>query len=156
MLGKAKTKSDVKLGEHVITGGLGIQVLFFGMFVIVAAIFHYRIKAMPSLRSKQLAVPWESYLYILYMASGLILIRSVFRIIEYVMGGNGVLLKHEYYLYIFDGSLMFLTLVLFNLCHPSRIINKETQSQQHLRDIESQDSQFELGQREGVRVHRKA
>jgi hypothetical protein len=36
MLAKAKAKKDVDLGENIITGGLGIQVLFFGLFIIVA------------------------------------------------------------------------------------------------------------------------
>lgn len=155
MLGKAKTQKDVDLGEHIITAGLAIQVLFFGLFVVVSGIFHWRIKAMPSLRSKQLSIPWESYLYILYIASALILIRSVFRIIEYVMGGDGILLEHEYFLYIFDASLMFLAMVLFNVCHPSRIINKANLSQAHMRDPESQASSHELEQRESVRVHGK-
>ncbi|KAG4430715.1 hypothetical protein IFR05_013803 [Cadophora sp. M221] len=154
MLGKAKKQSDVDLGEHIITGGLGIQVLFFGLFVIVSAIFHWRIKAMPSLRSKQLSIPWESYLYILYIASGLILVRSVFRIIEYVMGSDGILLKHEYFLYVFDATLMFIAMVLFNVCHPSRIINKENLGSAHMRDPESNESGYEMNQ-ESVRVHNK-
>lgn len=128
--------------------------LFFGLFVIVSAIFHYRIKAMPSLRSKNLSIPWESYLYILYTASGLILVRSVFRIVEYVMGSDGILLKHEYFLYVFDAALMFVTMVLFNVCHPSRIINKENLSQAHLRDVESGESAQEMTH-ESVRVNNK-
>lgn len=38
------------------------------------------------------------------------------------MGSDGVLLSNEIYLYIFDSTLMALTMILFNLRHPSLII----------------------------------
>jgi hypothetical protein len=148
MLAKAKSDSGVKLGQNIITGGLGIQVLFFGLFIIVAGIFNYRLRAMPSLRSKQLSVPWQSYLFVLYGASLMILIRSVFRIIEYVMGQDGYLLDHEIFLYIFDAALMFLAMVLFNFYHPSRIINHGSVDQ--TRDLESANSGYAMADQASV------
>jgi RTA1 like protein len=143
MLAKATSDSGVKLGQNIITGGLGIQVLFFGLFILVAGIFNYRLRAVPSLRSKQLSVPWQSYLFVLYGASFMIMIRSVFRIVEYVMGQDGYLLDHEVFLYVFDAALMFLTMVLFNVYHPSRIINKG-EMEHHGRDLESNDSGYAM------------
>jgi hypothetical protein len=143
MLAKATSDSGVKLGQNIITGGLGIQVLFFGLFILVAGIFNYRLRVMPSLRSKQLSVPWQSYLLVLYGASFMIMIRSVFRIVEYVMGQDGYLLDHEVFLYVFDAALMFLTMVLFNVYHPSRIINKG-EMEHHGRDLESNDSGYAM------------
>lgn len=142
MLAKAKKQSDVDLGQHVIIGGLGIQVVFFGFFIVVAGIFHYRIARFPTNRSQSLSIPWERYLYILYIASLLIMVRSVFRIAEYVMGQDGILLKHEIYLYIFDATLMFLMMVLFNIWHPSKIIHKAKSDD--IRHLESQDSAYVL------------
>lgn len=125
MQSRAKKPSDAKLGEHVITVGLGIQVFFFGLFIIVAGIFHKRIAQYPTARSQAVHVPWQRYLTILYVASVFIMIRSVFRIAEYAMGSDGVLLGHEYYLYIFDATLMFFTMLLFNIMHPSNIISRK-------------------------------
>lgn len=127
-LAKAKEESGFKLGQNIITVGLIIQVLFFGIFIIVAGIFHYRVRLCPTTRSIALDVPWERQLVILYTASVFIIIRSVFRIIEYVMGYNGFLLGHEYFLYIFDGVHMFLIMILFNVWHPSKISSKEKSS----------------------------
>ncbi|KAF4633258.1 hypothetical protein G7Y89_g4864 [Cudoniella acicularis] len=141
MLVQAKTPDKLKLGQNVITGGLGIQVLFFGFFIIVAAIFHMRIRAAPSLRSQTVDVPWQQYLIILYVASTFIMIRSVFRIAEYVMGSDGLLLSHEIYLYIFDATLMFLMSAVFNVRHPCHIIPNKHDV---IRDPESQGSGFEL------------
>ena len=39
-MAKAKTKDDQKMGENVILGGLGIQLIFFGFFVYTTITFH--------------------------------------------------------------------------------------------------------------------
>lgn len=57
----------------------------------------------------------------LYIGSLLIMVRSLFRAVEYLQGFDGYLLKHEAYLYIFDALLMFLVMVLFNWIHPAEI-----------------------------------
>lgn len=57
----------------------------------------------------------------LYIGSMLIMVRSVFRAVEYLQGFDGYLLRHEIYLYIFDATLMFLVMVLFNWIHPAEI-----------------------------------
>ena len=106
MLSIAKTASAQKNGQYAITGGLVIQVLFFGFFILVSAIFHVRISKRPTVRSITVQVPWQRYLLILYLASTFIMIRSFFRIAEYVQGQDGSLLKTETYLYVFDATLM--------------------------------------------------
>ncbi|TVY78580.1 Protein RTA1 [Lachnellula suecica] len=127
MLTQAKDNDGVKLGQNIIIGGLGIQVAVFGFFIIVSALFHIRIRRVPTQVSQSLHVPWEQFLFVLYAASCFIMIRSVFRIAEYVMGSDGALLKNEVYLYVFDAGLMTLTTFLFNLRHPSAIIpNRQT------------------------------
>jgi hypothetical protein len=57
----------------------------------------------------------------LYAVSILILVRSVFRVVEYLQGNAGYLLRHELYLYVFDAVLMALCMVIFLFYHPSRI-----------------------------------
>ena len=50
------------------------------------------------------------------------MIRSVFRVVEYLQGFSGYLLSHEVYLYIFDAVLMLCVMVIFNLVHPSEVV----------------------------------
>lgn len=57
----------------------------------------------------------------LYLGSFMIMVRSVFRAVEYLQGFNGYLLRHEAYLYLFDALLMLLVMVLFNWIHPAEI-----------------------------------
>lgn len=60
-------------------------------------------------------------MFTLYAASTLIMIRSIFRIIEYAQGFTGYLLEHEVYLYIFDATLMLAVVLIFNVVHPSEV-----------------------------------
>jgi hypothetical protein len=64
---------------------------------------------------------WQKLMTMLYATSALILVRSIFRIIEYVMGPDGYLLINEWPLYVFDLALMVVTMVLFYVWYPSII-----------------------------------
>lgn len=57
----------------------------------------------------------------LYAVSGLIMIRSIFCVVEYLMGNEGYPLSHEWTLYIFDSVLMLLVTVIFYLRYPSKL-----------------------------------
>ncbi|KAM0308759.1 hypothetical protein ACHAO8_009678 [Botrytis cinerea] len=129
LLATAKTASSQSMGENIITGGLVVQVVFFAFFIVTAGIFHFRItKAQGGTHAS--AVPWQQYLLILYIASTFIMIRSLFRIVEYVQGTDGALLSTETYIYVFDATLMFLVMVIFNVRHPSAIIQGKGQQYQ--------------------------
>lgn len=117
----AAGESLLKTGENVIIGGLFVQLAFFGFFVVVAAIFHKRMALVPTAKASDPAVRWEKYLLTLYVTSALILIRSIFRVIEYLNGNDGVLLRSEVFLYIFDALLMMAVLVWMNWFHPSEL-----------------------------------
>lgn len=124
------TLSAMTTGEHITIGGLAIQLVFFSVFIIASTIFHHRIRKNPtqkcftSLRSSGvLQMPtWEIVMTGLYVASILILIRSIFRLIEYAQGNSGYLISHEAFLYVFDSTLMFFTMVGMSFFHPSKIL----------------------------------
>jgi hypothetical protein len=65
---------------------------------------------------------------ILFTASLLVMVRSVFRVAEYLQSFDGYLLSHEVYLYIFDALLMFVMMVLFNWAHPAEILSHNHKS----------------------------
>ncbi|KAJ0300194.1 hypothetical protein COL5a_003862 [Colletotrichum fioriniae] len=125
ILSRAKSLSDVDLGENIIIAGLAVQILFFGGFIIVTFLFHYRINQNPTDPCNSASLRWRPFLWILYGASLLIMIRSVFRVAEYVTGSNGALMASEVYIYVFDAALMFLVAAVFNVFHPGTIIQTE-------------------------------
>ncbi|EDP55316.1 hypothetical protein KXX58_005518 [Aspergillus fumigatus] len=124
------TISSYNLGEHITVGGLCVQLVFFSFFIITCAVFHSRIRKFPTHEiialaarlSEKTSRTWETVLVGLYTASILILVRSIFRLIEYAQGNDGYLISHEVFMYIFDSALMFLTMVAMNICHPSMIL----------------------------------
>ncbi|KAL5003686.1 RTA1 like protein-domain-containing protein [Aspergillus recurvatus] len=120
--------SAVHNGEKIVIAGLVIQILFFGFFIATCAIFHKRVNRFPTERSLELGSSWCKHLMILYAGNMLIMIRSVFRLIEYAMGNNGYLLRHEAFLYVFDGVLMLVVMILFNIVHPSGVIQNSRKS----------------------------
>jgi SNF family Na+-dependent transporter len=106
--------------------GLFIQIFFFRFFVIAAVTFHVRILRRPTALSASHEIPWRSNLGILYLSSGTILVRSIFRIVEYLMGASGFLLQHEYMLYIFDALLMLSVVSIFIWRHPAKTLSEST------------------------------
>jgi hypothetical protein len=64
---------------------------------------------------------WLRHITTLYITSGLVFVRSVFRVAEYIQGEDGYLLSTEVYLYAFDAALMLVVMMLFNVVHPSQI-----------------------------------
>ncbi|KAI9881271.1 MAG: hypothetical protein M1830_005557 [Pleopsidium flavum] len=108
-------------GEKVVITGLAVLVASFGLFVLVAFTFDFRIRKAPTTRSCSSQLNWRINLQALYTGSVLILVRSIFRLVEYSQGNAGWLIRHEWTFYVFDSALMFGVLILFNVLHPSHV-----------------------------------
>ncbi|QDS67564.1 hypothetical protein FKW77_003271 [Venturia effusa] len=115
----SKTTSSRNLGTTIIEAGLGVQVGFFVVFVLAATIFHWRMRKTPTSRS--LEIGWQRHMVALYTTSLLILVRSIFRLVEFSDGFDGPLLQHEVYIYVFDAALMLFVMLIMNWVHPSEI-----------------------------------
>lgn len=101
------------LGEKIMLVGLFIQIIFFGVFMVATVVFDRRISIHPTDRALQGMIPWRRYLIVLYVTSLLIMVRSIFRVIEYIQGNNGYIIRREYFLYMFETFLMFLVMLIF-------------------------------------------
>ncbi|KAJ5947827.1 hypothetical protein N7466_000842 [Penicillium verhagenii] len=104
-----------------VVGGLAIQLISFSIFWLTAIVFAKRIRCSPTPESLQPGIPWKKSLYMLYAVSALIMIRSVFRIVEYVLGNDGYPLEHEWTLYIFDSVPMVIVMAVFFVWYPSQL-----------------------------------
>ncbi|TVY59721.1 Protein RTA1 [Lachnellula suecica] len=113
--------STMRIGQGIILAGLFIQIISFGCFFIVAVIFQLRMRKNPTRESYNVEASWERYLYMLYAVSVLILIRSIFRVVEYIQGQTGYSMKNEWTLYAFDSIPMVVVTVVFFIWYPSRI-----------------------------------
>ncbi|KOS20015.1 Protein RTM1 [Escovopsis weberi] len=122
ILATARTNpSMADTGNNVIIGGLVLQLIWFAIFVVVAGLFHRRMSMAPTARSRQPDCDWQGYIYSLYIAGSLIIIRNLFRVIEYASGNDGFLLSNEVFIYIFDALPMLVVVAWFHWKHPGAI-----------------------------------
>lgn len=122
--------SEIETGHNLIKASLLIQLVVVACFVVLAGVFHVRCSR-NGIHNKRLRTP----LVTLYVSIGLILVRTIFRTIEYFgvadlryndddFDPNGVspLIRYEGYFYGFEASLMLINCVMFNVFHPRRYL----------------------------------
>jgi hypothetical protein len=53
-------------------------------------------------------------------------IRSIYRVVEFAMGVYGYLFQHEWGLYVFEATPMFIALTVLAWCHPVRWMQEKS------------------------------
>jgi heme/copper-type cytochrome/quinol oxidase subunit 2 len=86
ILAGADDKKQRDLGQNVILAGLILQIVIFVGFLVVAVVYHRRLRARPTGKAPVM-ISWEKLLGMLYVVSVMITIRNLFRVIEYAAGG---------------------------------------------------------------------
>ncbi|KAM0227201.1 hypothetical protein ACHAPO_011738 [Fusarium lateritium] len=100
----ADTPDDRTTGENIIIAGLTVQILFFGLFICVTGLFHFRFARHSKTRP----------------------IRSIFRMVEYIEGHDGELQSKEVYILVLDAIPMAIASVGLNIFHPSEYMNNRS------------------------------
>jgi RTA1 like protein len=118
----------INLGQKIILGGLFLQIIMFGLFILASILFHYRLQKSPTQQSCNPNLRWPKTLFVLYAVSALIMIRNIFRVAEYIEGLDGPLLTVEWPIYVFDALLMAATMLIFYWGYPSTIRPKDLES----------------------------
>lgn len=121
----AGTLEMFDIGEKIILAGLWAQIVIFGFFVVTSVLFHSRLVRSPTFLSERGDVAWRRHFAMLYAASGLILVRSIFRVVEYIQGNSGYLISHEIFLYVFDTILMAAVMALFAIWYVGDLERKK-------------------------------
>lgn len=115
------------IGKAIVLSGLGFQLVLFVFFVVVAVTFDKRMRRQAEAVKDANAprsnshILWRQELKMLYACSGLIIVRSVFRTVEYAMGNDGYLLATEWPIYVFDAVLMWAVQVIFVIWFPHQL-----------------------------------
>ncbi|KAK6220695.1 hypothetical protein LQW54_001886 [Pestalotiopsis sp. IQ-011] len=110
-----------KIGNGVVIASLILQLLWFAFFVVLAALLHRAMRGAPTIDAQRPNLRWGRYLTTLYIVSGFVMVRSLFRAIEFIEGSGGYLQKSEALFYVFDSFLMFITVVYLHWNHPGEI-----------------------------------
>ncbi|KAF5001600.1 hypothetical protein FGRMN_906 [Fusarium graminum] len=114
-----------RIGNIIVIVGLIAQIVLFLAFVICCAIFHRRFRAHLKQTSIPVAIRWEAHLNMLYFTSALILVRNIFRVVEFIMDKEGYLQQYEWPTFVFDSVLMLLVMVAFYLRYPGNLVPTE-------------------------------
>ncbi|KAL3420633.1 RTA1 domain protein [Phlyctema vagabunda] len=125
----AGAKGDSKksnTGENIVTAGLILQLVAFGFFTAAAVRFHVKMRQwqrlIPGSVAQVRAREWQVLLFCLYASCILIMLRSVYRVVEFSQGFDGYLASHEVYFYVLEAVPMMPPFFLFNIFHPGRVV----------------------------------
>ncbi|KNA95820.1 hypothetical protein FOXG_01236 [Fusarium oxysporum f. sp. lycopersici 4287] len=108
----------VHIGNIIVITGLIAQILLFLAFVACCVVFHRRFRVHLGHTSIPVAIRWKAYLNMLYFTSAFILVRNIFRVVEFAMDKEGYLQQKEWPTFVFDSILMLLVMVAFYLRYP--------------------------------------
>lgn len=114
---------SIKLGRTLIIGGLIAQLVALSFFLLSslhAQVWARRLSARSIGHSKQ--VRGSKYFIANYVATTAMVVRAIVRGIEYFQGEEGIIIKKEVFLYVFDAALMVLIAVLYLFIHPGRLV----------------------------------
>lgn len=108
----AHKSSEITSAQNTVLGGLGLQVFFFCIFLLCAIVFHKRVSKPHVARNLDPSLRLSMTLYSLYFCSVLIIIRNIYRLIEYKTGQSGYLQMNEWPAYVFDIALMAILMMV--------------------------------------------
>ncbi|TVY20544.1 Protein RTA1 [Lachnellula arida] len=138
--GDADATSKANQGKTIAEIGVAVQLVCFGLFSIIAVRFNFTSKRfigafdanLSGARDgkyfvireggRKLNRNWQTILHVTNLTSVLILVRSVYRMVDFALGRSGYTEMHEWCLYVFDALVIFPVLVCFVVWHPGRYL----------------------------------
>jgi hypothetical protein len=122
-------ESTQRIGSSLTIAAVTLQLVVILVFFCMAAVFHRRCTK-AQIRAKNV----YTLLTTLYLSMTLILVRSIYRMIEHT-GPHKIeinnldslwklspLLRYEVFFYVFEASLMLVNSLLWNVWHPGRFM----------------------------------
>ncbi|KAM5345819.1 hypothetical protein ACJ41O_011680 [Fusarium nematophilum] len=109
----AAGRGTMETGQHIIAGGISLQMLMFSLFIATAVVFHVGLRHWPSGPSLARGSTWRRSMKVLYIVSVFIVTRSAYRLAESILAPRGYPQGHEWTLYLFDGLPMMCVMTIF-------------------------------------------
>ncbi|CCK71124.1 RTA1 domain-containing protein KNAG_0G00680 [Huiozyma naganishii CBS 8797] len=106
--------SSLNVGSDLVIVGLFVQIAFFGLLMINQCFLLSKLRKGDNrfpVRNRR----WEVLLLVLFTCSFLIQLRFIVRVAGFLQGVSGVIESHEWFLYVFDSTPMFLLAACFLL-----------------------------------------
>lgn len=121
--------SQAETGKVLILAAIGVQICLIFTFYCLVGIFHWRCN-----KNDVRAKPIPTLPFVMYASMSLILIRSIFRMVQHAGNSNvdianpeglkslSPLLRYEWYVYVFEGVTMLANSLLWNVWHAGRYL----------------------------------
>ena len=115
--------SSITKARVILLAGLITQLVALSLFIFTSWHVHHSIKKNPpELLLKDTSLRWQNYFRAIEVVTVLMIVRSLVRTIEYLQGGGGYVISHEWFIYVFDAALMALVMVIFLVIYPGRLV----------------------------------
>jgi hypothetical protein len=111
--------ATIQRGFDVLKGGLILQIVAFGFFLLISFRFHLISK---SYREEWPETRWKTMLWALNAGSTIIFVRSIYRLIEFSQGFQGYLFTHDWNFFLFESAFMLIVLAIFSVYHPAQYL----------------------------------
>ncbi|KAH8898861.1 hypothetical protein GQ53DRAFT_612491, partial [Thozetella sp. PMI_491] len=125
MLADSDGPNKVSTGQHIYMAGIGVQLVFVLVFISfgVAFVGQLAVLSRDDLVERRGKWLWPLVLSV-FIVLVLIVIRIIFRLIEFSMGvsSSNPILQHEAYQLSLHAFLMLIALALLNAVHPGRVL----------------------------------
>ncbi|KAL4904210.1 hypothetical protein BDW74DRAFT_179299 [Aspergillus multicolor] len=118
--GEWKGKME-EIGTGVLIGGLALQVATFSAFLAVVLRFQRAV-----LEKGEEGMGMRMVLRGVYGAGFFIMVRSIFRLIEFALGTESYVMTHEWPLYVLEAVPMLLAFMVLGWYHPSKWLSAES------------------------------
>ncbi|RJE25561.1 RTA1 domain protein [Aspergillus sclerotialis] len=114
--------SQADVGVNVLIAGLVLQLATFSLFLLLVIWFDLKTSPRYSGDSEENRV--RLVLNGIYVAGFFIMVRLIYRVVEFAMEIGTYTWSHEWLLYVLEATPMFIALVVLGWYHPSRWIKK--------------------------------
>jgi len=119
----SQDNKDPASGNNIMLAGLGFQVFTLVLFMLLCAEYAYRVKTTTQnfdtthakLRSSR---KFRAFLIALSLSTILILIRSIYRVVEMAQGWEGDLIKDQTLFFVLEGVMVIAAVIVLNVFHP--------------------------------------
>ncbi|KAJ6449513.1 RTA1 like protein-domain-containing protein [Mycena vitilis] len=134
----SSTVATIDLGNTIVIAGLGVQLASFGLFTTLVISFGLRVRNhFPKVWnatgnqgfaafSRSPVADWHLLYYTLCLSCVSILIRSIFRMAEFIQGHKGYISTHEAFFYCFDALPLWIAMTLYCAVWPPRFLHPRT------------------------------
>ncbi|QKX62190.1 uncharacterized protein TRUGW13939_09349 [Talaromyces rugulosus] len=139
----ANAQDKINRGKDIALIGTIVQLAAFGLFTFVAVRFNFTSKRFEKsvyqeynndsryntadehtlqMERETGDTNWRALLRVVNIATILVLVRTIYRLVEFTEGNKGYVNEHEWCIYIFDALVILPCFALFVLFHPAKYL----------------------------------